>query len=98
MSLFLNHPEFFNRPILLSDGEKADPRRVLEGFTEDYNLCEIREIIENIIAVCLTSDSPPFDKGTERANLRLFCKNTLRVFEAALWMIKPDQPKAPSTS
>lgn len=93
MSQLIKPSEFLDQPILLSVEEKNNPRSVLERFTDDYKLCEIREVIENIITVCLTSDIPPYDEGTERANLRLFCKNALLVFEAAFWMIKFDQPK-----
>jgi len=90
MSLFFEYSEFFNRPILLTETEKLNPSLVFERICTDYNLAELREVCENISSVCLTSDFPPYDDGNERANLQLFCKNVIALFEAVFCFVKPE--------
>ena len=90
MSLFYKYPEFFNQLLLLTEEEKQSPSLVFERLCVDYNLAELREICENISSVCLTSDFPPYDDGNERANLQLFCKNALTLFEAVFCFVRPE--------
>jgi hypothetical protein len=82
MSEFLSHPEFFNQPVCLSQDELEFPMKVINQFFSDYSLSEVRDIHDNIGEVCLTSDSPPFSDGDQRANFLLYQNNVIRFFEA----------------
>jgi len=90
MSQYFKFPVFFNQPILLTEEERLNPILVFERLCIDYNLSEVRDICENISSVCLTSDFSPYDDGNERANLQLFCKNILTLFEAVFCFVRPE--------
>jgi len=83
MSHYLEHPQFYNKPIHLSEQEMHDPYRILKGFFLDYNLNELREILQDICEMGMTCDIPPYHTGESRANLLLFCKKIELLFEAA---------------
>jgi hypothetical protein len=93
MSEFLNHPAFFNEPVLLSQTERNDPRKVLREFFADYRLSEFRQIREDIQEICLTTDRPPFSDPQKRADYLLFEKNLMILVEAAFLLAsaKEDQ-------
>ena len=83
MSYYLNHSEFFNRPIRLNEEEMSNPLKVVSGFFEDYSLSEIRDHNQQMDFVCLSTDSAPFQEPTERDHLLCYRKDEERALEAA---------------
>ena len=88
MSEFLNHPDFFDEPVLLSKAEKNDPLMVLREFFADYRLSELRQIQEEIQEICLTTDRPPFFDPQRRADYLLYERNLIGLLEAAFMLAK----------
>jgi len=83
MSLFREHFEFYNQPILLPEEYQKNPVTFLERFFSDYHLCDLREILEDILETCLTTDNPPFNDPEKRADIILLHKNVMCLFETA---------------
>jgi len=83
MSEFLNHPEFYNRPVCLTDDEINFPITVIDRFFTDYSLSDIRTIHDEIEEVCMTTDSPPFANGSQRSDFLFYLNNLIRLVEAA---------------
>jgi hypothetical protein len=83
MSEFINHPESFNEPVLLSKAEIDNPLKVLHEFFADYRLSELRQIQEEIQDICLTTDRPPFSDPQRRADHLLYQRNLIGLLEAA---------------
>jgi hypothetical protein len=83
MSDFLNHPEFYNQPVCLTDDEINYPIKVIERFFTDYSLSDIRTIHDEIEEVCLTTDSPLFANGSQRSDFLFYLNNLIRLLEAA---------------
>jgi len=83
MSEFLNHPEFYNHPVCLTDEEINFPLTVIDRFFTDYWLSEIRAIHDEIEQVCLTTDAPPFASGRQRSDFLFYLNNLIRLVEAA---------------
>ena len=83
MSKFINHPNVFNEPVLLSQAERNNPLTVLRDFFTDYHLSELWQMREDIQEVCLTTDRPPFADPERRADYLLFEKNLATLLEAA---------------
>lgn len=88
MPLFQDMPEFFDRPIRLTDEESENPHTVLHDFFTDYSLKELREILQANAEVCVTSDLYPYDTGERRADLLYFLHKTEILFEAAFLIAK----------
>jgi hypothetical protein len=88
MSHFYDRSEFYNKPIKLNEEEMKNPHAVLRAFFEDFRLSELRELIGQIGQVCLSTDHPPFDEPTERANLIEYHLKLEMVFEAAFVIAK----------
>ena len=86
MSEFLNHPEFFNEPVSLSESERCNPIKVFQEFFADYRLSELRQILDSVREICLTTDRPPFNDPEQRGNYLLFEKNLIKVWEAT-WIL-----------
>jgi hypothetical protein len=85
---FQQHKEFFDNPIHLSDQEKVNPIRVIDGFFTDYSLSEIRELNQQMDHICLSTDSPPFEEPDERDRLLCYRKDEERVLEAAFVLLR----------
>lgn len=83
MSYYINHPEFFNGPVRLTQEEQQDPISVVSQFFADFSLSEIREINEQVTHICLATDMPPFENPTERDRLICYREYQERVLEAA---------------
>lgn len=90
MSEFLNHPDFFNQPVLLSKNERKHPLLVLREFFDDYRLSELRHICEEIEEICLTTDHPSFSASEQRANFMLYERRLITLFEAAFVLAKAE--------
>jgi hypothetical protein len=91
MSPFQLHPEFYNLPVLLSEEQREKPAIVLDDFFADYNLSEVREILNDSAEVCLTSDIHPYEAGEKRADFMHFQQKLERLLEAA-FLIAKQQP------
>ena len=83
MSYYLNHPEFFNRPIRLTEEERKDPLKVVSCFFDDYTLSEIRDHNQQMDYVCLSADSQSFQEPDERDFLLCYRNEEEKVLEAA---------------
>jgi len=89
---FQQHKEFFDRPVHLSDQEKVDPIRVIDGFFTDYSLSEIRELNQQMDHICLSTDSPPFEEPDERDRLLCYRNDEERALEAAFLLSRKYDP------
>ena len=83
MSYYLNHPEFFNGPIGLTEEERNNPLKIVSCFFDDYSLSEIREHNQQMDHVCLSTDTAPFQEPGERDRLLCYRKDEERALEAA---------------
>ena len=83
MSHYLNHPDFYNKPVCLSEGQILDPIQVLRDFFTDYNLSELRQINEDIKEHCLTTDRITFLESEHRENHLLYHQKLIELLEAA---------------
>jgi len=81
MELFDSHPEFYNKPIWIS--EKTDPLTTIKRFFEDYTLSEIRCILWEWFEVAVTSENDTYSEPEERANLLCQYHNIEILIEAA---------------
>jgi hypothetical protein len=88
MSEFLNHPDFFDKPVFLSETESHAPLTVLEEFFSDYSLSELRQILDDIRQVCLTTDQPPFSEPDRRADYLQYERHMISLLEAAFILAK----------
>ena len=88
MSEFFNHPDFFNKPVLLSEAERDDPLKVLRQFFADYRLSELRQILQDMQGICMTTDQPPFSDPQRRADYLLYERNLVGLLEAAFILVK----------
>jgi hypothetical protein len=91
MSHYLNHPDFYNKPVCLSEDQILDPIQVLRDFFTDYNLSEVRDILSTNAEVCLTCDIHPYDAGEKRCDFLLFQKKLELLLEAA-FLLRNQQP------
>ena len=82
MSYYLQQPELFNQPILLSGEERKNPLLTIEAFFCDYKLYEVRDFFHKIGDVCLTTDRHPFCEAEARSDFLAMKERTLRLFEA----------------
>ena len=71
MSHFLYHSAFFDQPVWLTDKQQANPYAVLQDFSTDYRLSELRHLLYKIVEACLTTDNTHFNNPEQRADLLL---------------------------
>jgi hypothetical protein len=83
MSQFQLNREFYDKPIQLTESEKANPLKVVEDFFSDYRLSDLRQIQEEIQEICLTTDLPPFSEPESRSDLILYNRKLIALLEAA---------------
>jgi hypothetical protein len=88
MSPFQLQSEFYNLPVRLSEEQRENPASVLNDFFADYNLSEVREILNTNAEVCLTSDIHPYDAGERRADFIHFQQKLELLLEAAFLIAK----------
>lgn len=85
MTHFTLHPQFYNRPIRLSEEEQDDPQDVLHGFFINNPLSAIRETLWKMMEACIgTPDELAFETPENRENLLLFYDELEQALEAAL--------------
>ncbi len=83
MHNFELHPEFYNKPILLTEEEKKDPSTVIKQFFEDVKLVELRIHLHNLLEVALTRPNTIYDDSSERDAVLCFVKQLVKIIEAA---------------
>jgi hypothetical protein len=88
MSHYLQHREFYNNPVYLTEEQKANPVQVFCDFFVDYHFIDIRQLQAEVTETCLTTDMPPFDDAEERANFLSFQRKLISVLEAAAILAK----------
>lgn len=84
MTPFKLHPDFYNRPIRLTEEEKANPLEVLRIFFVETNLSEIRSELWQVVATCASVQDSVFDDPIKRQNLLILYREVERALEAAL--------------
>ncbi len=84
MHNFELHPEFYNKPILLSEDEQQNPLSVIREFFGDVKLVEARKHLYNLLEVALTKSDTIYDEAWERDAVSYFVKQLEKVMEAAL--------------
>lgn len=77
------HPEFYNKPILLTEEELANPMIVLHQFFEDYHLIEVRKHLHSLLEVAITSSNDLYNEANERNAAVCFCERIVKLVEAA---------------
>ena len=83
MKHYNQHPQFYDKPVCLSEEDKAAPQEVIRNFFQDYKLSELRQSLHDIKEVGMTCDLYPYDSGESRATLLLFCDRVEELLEAA---------------
>jgi hypothetical protein len=93
MSLFQQHKDFYNSPVLLSEDQKKEPLKVITAFFSYAHLHQAREILADLLHTALISDNSEFDSGSKRDGIILFCKEVEQLIEAA-YLINSDNTKS----
>jgi hypothetical protein len=83
MSHYLDQPEIYNQPIRLSQQERQHPITVLKKYFHDYHLSDTRHNLWEILSACLSTDTPPYDDPSNRADLLTFYERIEQVLEAS---------------
>lgn len=84
MHPFNLHPEFYNKPILLTEEELANPMIVSRQFFDDYHLIEVRKYLHSLLEVAITSSNNLYAEANERDAVVCFCESIEKFVEAAL--------------
>jgi len=85
MQLYHQHSEFYDKPILLTEEEKDDPRSVLRYFFEAHHLHEIRQVLNDCLETALTSENHLYAQASERDSLVYFYRE-LEIFIEAVYV------------
>lgn len=86
MQNFELHPEFYNKPVLLTEEEIKSPIAVIRQFFGDVPLIEVRIHLYNLLEVALTRSNTIYDEARERDAVLCFIKQLEKVIEIA-WVI-----------
>lgn len=76
------HPEFYNKPILLTEEEMAKPMIVIQQFFDDYHLIEVRKHLHSLLEVAITSSNDLYAEASERDAVVCFCERIEKLVEA----------------
>lgn len=87
MSQDYTNEEFIFRLSHLSEAEMTDPYCTLTAFVSDYDLSEVRQILNFILETCMTTERFPFAKVEGRSDLLLFYKRIDLLFEAIFLLV-----------
>jgi hypothetical protein len=82
MSHFDTHKTFYNQVLLLTQGQKEQPEEVLQLFLSVYELHTVRELLQSLLQVALTTKHPAFKKAKARDKAYWFCRDLEEVLEA----------------
>lgn len=87
----------YNIPVHLSEKQQRKPTKVLRHFFTCYHLQEVREQIEDIIKVAMSSDCPEYEQPDDRSRFMFFVENLNLLVEGAYLMIKEKLPASFTT-
>lgn len=76
------HPEFYNKPILLTEEELANPMIVIQQFFDEYHLVEVRKHLHSLLEVVITSNNDLYAEANERDAVVCFYKQLEKMIEA----------------
>lgn len=82
MQPFDLHPEFYNKPILLTEEELANPMIVVRQFFDDYHLIEVRKHLHCLLKVAITCNNDLYAEASERDAIVCFCERVEKLAEA----------------
>jgi hypothetical protein len=88
MQPFDLHPEFYNKPIWLTEEEKENPMSVIQGFFEDVKLIEVRQHLSNMLEVCLASSNSLYTDSQERDAVLCFYNQLEKLVDATYVLSK----------
>jgi hypothetical protein len=83
MNQFQNHPDFYDKPIRLSEEQRAEPVGVLRLFFQNCHLHEIRKTLWKMLETSLTVRYSIFDDAAERSHLFWFYRELETMVEAS---------------
>jgi len=81
MYRFMDHPDFYNKPICLT--ENVEALKVINRFFADFSLSELRDILWNWFEAAITSDNDQYSNPEDRASLLYRCRRLEELIEAA---------------
>lgn len=84
MSIYLQHKEFFNKPIRLRPD--INPFEVLRDWFNAVHLNEARDFIDQLTETALVCDNYHFDEPQRRDSILSFMRSLEECLEAA-WLI-----------
>jgi hypothetical protein len=88
MSKYLNRPDLFDQLIVLNEDQKRNPKVVIERFFGDYRLHECRDILHNVLEVCLSTDNAAFSEPGAREDLIMQVRHFEELLEASYCLAK----------
>ena len=89
MYRFMDHPDFYNRPICLI--QNAEPLTVVSRFFADFSLSELRNILWNWFEAAITSDNDLYSDPEDRATLLYRYRRLEELIEAAFVLNQLDK-------
>ena len=93
MPTHLERPALSDQPIRLGEEERKDPLAVLDRIFGDYPLHEWREVLWEMVEVCLTTDNAEFGEAEERAGLIQQYKDLECLLEGAWLLVQKQKGK-----
>ncbi|HEY4286950.1 MAG TPA: hypothetical protein VGN00_07610 [Puia sp.] len=83
MSAILTQQGLYTQIQFLSSDEKENPSAVLREIPEDHKMSTLKEVINDMLEVCLTCDFSPFDESDYRSDTLYTVKTLIKLIEAA---------------
>ena len=81
------------QPMRLDEDQRQDPMGVLEYCFENYRLEEWKDLLREMVEVCLTTDNVEFGEVDQRAGLLQQCKELEGLVEAAWLIVRREREK-----
>ena len=77
----------------LDQVETRNPLLVLRSFTEDFSLASVRQLIDTMRDVCITTENIFFGNANTREDLLHMTRHVVRFFEAAYLYLSSPEPQ-----
>lgn len=81
------HPEFYNKPILLSKEEQANQMIVIQQFFDDFHLIEVRKHLHSLLEVAITSNNDLYTEAIDRDSIVCFCERVEKLVEGSFLFV-----------
>lgn len=91
MYRFMDHPDFYNKPIRLN--ANVEPLKVISCFFADFSLSELRDILWNWFEAAITTDNDQYSEPEERATLLHQYRRLEELIEAAFTLNQMENKK-----